>query len=178
MKERRLTQIVVVNETSAHVFQDRVNAELMAHENVTDIRYQDTGSGFCAIITYEDVLKVVETAEDHFRLMGKRYWCNDCPYLELDPDRRSATHYCRKFADRVRLKSTPCEWFFEALKAGDVHLVTPEEREFQYETMDRREQKRLRDRTKELNKLRAEKQALAALDGPRKAQKLRKSEDK
>lgn len=178
MKERTLRQIAVIAEQEASAFQERVNSELMSHEKVTDIRYQDTNSMFCAIITYEDVLKVVETAEDLFRLMGKRYWCNDCPFLELDPDRRSATHYCRKFNDRVRLKANPCDWFWEALKNGNVHLVTPEERKLQYETMDSNEEKRIKARQNELRKLRNERLKLEALQQPQKAQKLLVSDER
>lgn len=177
MKERTLRQISVIAEQEASAFQERVNTELMSHEKVTDIRYQDTNSLFCAIITYEETLKVIETAEDHFKAIGKRYVCNDCPFLELDPDRRSATHYCRKHSDRVRLKANPCDWFWEALKDGSVHLVTPEERKLQYETMDSIETKRIKARQNELRKLRSERLKLEALQQPQKSQKLLVSDE-
>ena len=146
MKERIVKQIAVVNEADAERFQEQVNAELLAHAEVTGIEYHDAPGSIVAIITYIEKLQEVETVEDYFALQGKRYVCNDCSACELDPDRRAVTHYCRKHKDRVRLKDRACEWFLQGLKSGELHLVTPEERRAQYDRMDAEELKRRKQR--------------------------------
>lgn len=144
MKERIVTQIAVVGENDPTMFQEKVNSELLAHTDVTGIEYHDASGSIVAIITYTERLQEVESAEDVFALQGKRYICNDCSMCELDPDRRSVTHYCRKHKDRVKLKSSACEWFYQGLQSGELHLVTTEERKEQYDRMNREELERRR----------------------------------
>ena len=146
MKERILQQIAVIEESEPQRFQENVNAALLAHKEINSIEYYQQPGALIAIITYTERLQEIETAEDYFAVMGKRYVCNDCSCCELDPDRRSTTHYCRKHSDRVRLKDPACEWFLTGLKAGELHLVTTEERRAQYDRMDAEELERRRQR--------------------------------
>lgn len=178
MKELTRTQIAVISEAEAPVFQARVNAVLSAHEHITDIKYPDSGSTFCAIVTYEEHLEIAETAEDRFRMRGKRFMCNDCPYLVMDPDRRSATHWCARTEDRVKLRRPACEWFLESLENGDCHLVTAEEREAFHEEMDRLSIERRKQHRRELMMQRKEREQLAAPKGVDKTKNEAESEDR
>lgn len=161
MKERKVTQIAVVDEPDSKAFQEQVNAELLAHKDVTGIEYHDGSGSIVAIITYTETLQEIESVEDYFALLGKHYICNDCSACELDPDRRSSTHYCRKHKDRIRLKDSACEWFLKGLQSGDLHLVTPEERRAQYDRMDDEELKRRKERLNVIRKINKEKNRIA-----------------
>lgn len=161
MKERQITQIAVIDEPDPKKFQEQVNSELLAHSTVTGIEYRDGSGKIIAIITYTEVLQEIETVSDYFALMGKHYVCNDCSACELDPDRRSTTHYCRKHNDRIRLKTPACEWFLQGLQSGDLHLVTPEERQKQYDRMDAEEMERRKERLRIVRKIKKEENAIA-----------------
>ena len=160
MKDRIIQQINVIDEADPQRFQEQVNAALLAHKDVDSINYYNRPGALIAIVTYTEKLQEIETAEDYFAVLGKHYLCNDCSCCELDPDRRSVTHYCRKHRDRVRLKDPACEWFLTGLKAGELHLVTPEERRAQYDRMDAEELERRKKRQRLNEKAsRARKQA-------------------
>lgn len=145
MKEITLTQIMVITESDPAIFQDKVNEALQLHQDIKALEYKNSDPGiYSAILTYYDHREEPETTADIYAAAGKRYICNDCPHLELDPDRRSVTHYCSLHRDRVRLKNCACEDFLKALNAGADHLVTAKERQAQYDEMDRADLERRR----------------------------------
>lgn len=153
MKDLKEQQIVVITETDPTTFQLKVNKAMQEHAEINNIEYKDNIPGvYCAIVTYTEYRQEPENAADEYQLAGKRYMCNDCPHLELDPDRRSYTHYCNIHRDRVALKQPACEDFLKALKAGAEHLVTTEERQAQYDEMDRKEIERRRKKHNEMQR--------------------------
>ena len=146
MKDTPIKQIVVITDTDPAEFQKEINKTLQEHNEIESLEYKDNiQNQFCAVITYIEYRKEPENTADIYALEGRKYICNDCPHIELDPDRRSVTHYCSKHRDRVTLKRPACEDFLRALRAGVDHLVTPEERREQYNRMDLEELERRRE---------------------------------
>ena len=170
MKDETITQVIVISDNDPVAFQQRVNEALQKHTDTVSIDYKDNAASlFSVIITYREHKLVEENSKDYFANRGKRYCCNDCPHLELDPDRRSRTHYCKLFDDRVALTRSACEHFLSALKSGADHLVTPRERKDQYDRMDAEELERRRARTREIKLLRYHKQKMWQEDKARKS---------
>lgn len=139
MKDQKKIQIDIIQEDDAATFKQKVNDRMSELQNVTELTFPE-GCGFCAMIKYEVKTEVPEDAADKYYLKYHRqYTCNDCPYLELDPDRRSVTHWCRLRNDRKALRNPCCDMFYEMMLSGSCSLVTPEERKRQFEEMDRNE---------------------------------------
>lgn len=151
MREIKEKQITVITDADPAAFQSKINKTLQEHKEINGIEYNNNIPGYySAIITYTERRNEPENTADEYQLAGKRYICNDCPHLDLDPDRRSHTHYCLLHRDRVTLRTPACEEFLSALKAGFEHLVTPEERRAQYDIMDREDLERRRKKRNEI----------------------------
>ena len=149
MITRKLKQIAVVNDVDPAQFQNKVNDVLMSKgEDVTEVKYYNETGSLISIISYNVEIEEIETADDYFEALGKHYICNDCPFCELDPDRRAKTHFCLQHTDRIRLDSPACEWFLQGLRDGKLHLVTPGERRKQYDRMDKEEKHRREEKLK------------------------------
>lgn len=171
MKEHKYPQVAVIIADGPEQLQEKINSVLKQHPDVTNMVMPE-GNSFRAIIQYAVTETIPEDEGERFYIeTGKRYCCNDCPFLELDPDRRSATHWCAFHEDRVKLKDVCCNDFFTGLSDGRFHLVTPEERNKQFDQMDRDElqrRKELRSEMQQASKhkreiLRIEKELLKVL---------------
>lgn len=139
MKERTVPQVAVITADTPEQLQEKMNAELLQHPDVTRMTLSE-GNSNRAIIQYMVTENVPEDEADRYFIeTGKHYCCNDCPECIWDPDRRAVTHWCRVHEDRVRLKSTACDQFYLRLRSGDIRLVTAEERNARYEEMNLRE---------------------------------------
>lgn len=137
MKEITTTQILVITDADPDSFQQKVNAALQEHPEINKIDYTGSTPGrYSVIITYTERSEQAETIEDIYQQEGKRYICGDCPHLEIDPDRRSRTHYCNLHHDRAGMDQKACLEFLEALRKGADHLVTTEERREQRDRLE------------------------------------------
>lgn len=142
MNEKRIPQIELIKETDGKQFQEKLNGRLKELGQITNLTFPE-GNGFCAMICYETIIQESESVEDEYYLnYGKRYVCNDCPFLELDPDRRSVTHWCTLQRDRVRLNSSCCDDFYRGLLDGYYAIVTNEERKRQFDKMNKEDLER------------------------------------
>lgn len=140
MKTTNIPQIAIVEAPNAQELQQEVNRILSEHPDVDDISLQ---SDCHAIIKYTISKEEPESLEDRYRLEhGKTYHCNDCPYLEWDPDMRSVTHYCKHHSDRTRKTTPACEEFYSMLMVDQIHPVTADEREAAYKKMRAEEDER------------------------------------
>lgn len=171
MKKKTITQIEIIQESDAQLFKQKVNDRLREIETVLELSFPSEKQ-FCALIKYEYTETIPEDARDvYYQQHGKHYLCNDCPFLELDPDRRSVSHWCSLHNDRVELRRPGCEDFYNGLMNGEYHLVTPAERKAQFEKMDREEfarRKKYKSEQQKISKakretLKAEKELLQIL---------------
>ena len=70
---------------------------------------------------YEEDEKIAETVADEYELQGLCYKCENCPYLEMDEDRRRRRHTCKYSEYGVTFDDSPaCEVFYKALRAGKI----------------------------------------------------------
>ena len=171
MKKKTITQIEIIQESDAQLFKQKVNDRLREIETVLELSFPSEKQ-FCALIKYEYTEMIPEDARDvYYQQHKKHYLCNDCPFLELDPDRRSVSHWCSLHNDRVELRRPGCEDFYNGLMNGEYHLVTPAERKAQFEKMDREEfarRKKYKSEQQKISKakretLKAEKELLQIL---------------
>lgn len=85
-----------------------------------NIQYSD--GYFIAVITWEEtVIEEEETVAEEFHREGIRYVCEQCPYLEMDGDKRKKRFPC-KYAEfgGSRVDSECCEMFYKLLKQGQI----------------------------------------------------------
>lgn len=172
MKQRTITQIEIIQEKDPQLFKEKLNALLREIGSDPEVTFPKNKE-YCALIKYDIHEEIPENEAERFHQEhGKYYLCNDCPFLELDPDRRSITHWCSYHEDRVRLKDICCDEFFAGLSEGLFHLVRPEERNKQFvqmdlEELDRRKQLRYEMQQASRHKreiLKAEKELLEIRD--------------
>ena len=164
MKERTVQQIKVIESTNPATFQEQVNEALKQLPTVINVTYPES-KGLCALIRYNETIEESETAEDEYKLKtGRSYICMDCPDLALDPDRRAVSHYCRYKKDRTGLKMPACEDFYIRLIRGETHIVTPEERQEQFDDMDRADRERRKNNTRLVQEISRQKKLQYKMD--------------
>ena len=145
MKQRTVPQVAVIAADTPEQLQEKMNAELLHHPDVTRMTLSE-GNSNRAIIQYTITEDVPEDEADRYYMeTGKRFCCNDCPECIWDPDRRAVTHWCDLHQDRVRLKSPACDDFYLRLRVGDIHPITAEERNARYEEMNRQQAARRKE---------------------------------
>lgn len=113
-------QIIVAN--SPDEFEKKLNKALAAlDEAQTKYELQfNTTLGFCAYIVAEGVVKVPETIEDEFELLGEAHKCGECPYWTTPADKRVKYSRCEITPGIHSAKSPCCERFYEMLLNGDI----------------------------------------------------------
>lgn len=145
MKQRKIPQLEIIEASDAATFTKKLNHRLAEIETLDSYDILDRND-FCAYIRYSIDETIPESIEDTYKLKyGKTYCCNDCPFLQLDPDRRSVTHHCNLDHDRHLLKQPSCDAFYEGLMNGYYSIVTPEQRQKQFDEMDAAELKRRKE---------------------------------
>ena len=73
MKERKVTQIEIIQETDALTFKKRVNDRMREIDDVIELTFPN-GNGFCAMIKYNLIEQTPEDAADrYYQKYGKQY---------------------------------------------------------------------------------------------------------
>ena len=116
----KTAQIIVAG--SADEFEKRLNKAL-AKLDEAQTKYELTfnnNMGFCAYIVAEGVVKVAETLEDEFALMGEEHKCGECPYW-TQPDTKRVKYTRCEITPGIHAEKSPCcERFYEMLLNGDI----------------------------------------------------------
>lgn len=124
MKKRMYLQIRVVTNMDPEQFQNEFNA---AQVELASKRPQSTfsidGETFKAVIQYEEVKYIPETAKDHAQLDEISITCAECPYFERDKNKDGSPRMISKHGschlmECTRLDSDACEWFYKRVLAG------------------------------------------------------------
>jgi hypothetical protein len=78
---------------------------------------------FIAVITWEEILIEDEprTIRDEYHEQGIRYVCSQCPYLEMDGDKRRKYHPCKHHElGTAHEDHEACEYFYKLLQQGKI----------------------------------------------------------
>lgn len=129
MKESRYQQFEIVVDSNPTAFRDKLNATLISLAKKRPVTKTDiSGDTFKAIIEYEEIEYIPETAEDELEARGLCFVCSQCPRFEpsLNNDgtvRRSSKHgSC--FLNRHQSKDARvCEWFAAEYLKGNINPI-------------------------------------------------------
>lgn len=84
-----------------------------------DMFYQD--GQWRAIIKYKVEEKEPETKADEYKLKGIEYVCGDCPYFQLNHDRRIKYSICGE-GNKVSYCDKACDYLYEQIETGAIEL--------------------------------------------------------
>ena len=111
MRSEKYKQVIAICESNADAFQERMNDSL-ARVADPDIVFDRTRP-FTAYITYrvrkdvpEDILELLELLD------GETHYCEDCPYLTLETDKRRKWGSCSLKGEKTKPDSRACEHFY------------------------------------------------------------------
>lgn len=111
MRTERIRQIICISESSAEIFESRMNEALSRVVN-PEIHI-DTTRSFTAYIFYnvkrdvpEDILELFELVE------GDHHHCKECPHYVHPTDKRRKRGSCNITSEHVRADSPACEHFY------------------------------------------------------------------
>lgn len=81
----------------------------------------------CAYVDYIEYIVTPENAKDRFELAGEKYFCGECPYFHLNPDRRVKRAICDLGQRGCYYERGACEEFYERLERGELYEESEEE---------------------------------------------------
>ena len=77
------------------------------------------GMGLCASVRFYVAEQVPETLADKYQLNNDIHHCWDCPFFELNPDRRIKKAICHK-GNKIWNDTPACDIFYEMLEGGEL----------------------------------------------------------
>lgn len=117
MRTETITQTTIIQETTAELFETKMNDALKDVAN-PKIKFMDSVP-FCAYITYEIKQEKAETLEDEYvKKMGTHACCGECPYLNKSEDRRIKFHTCKYNEFAIKVTTPACELYYQRLFNG------------------------------------------------------------
>lgn len=129
MKREEKVQIEVVTGETPQEFQKNFNdaMDLLAEY---DPQYEfNHAMGFCAYITYNKKIYVMDCVADEFHAEGIHYHCRNCPYMEDPRDKRVKYCTCKYHPlGRTHKDHEACEMLYKEVKQGRVKLLEDWER--------------------------------------------------
>lgn len=135
MKIKRYQRIEVVSESSASIFQDKLNELYLKLEGVKfEQTLYNNQNGFTAYVVFEEIEQIAETLEDEYEIKGIKFTCADCPYFEEEGRFDGRCDFCR---GRLRRTDKVCNAFWQYMEEkeeGDMYNDLVDEIKKQYPT--------------------------------------------
>lgn len=121
MRREAFSQVKVIQTESASDFQEQINSSMRELADKQPEYKLIEGKGFCAIISYQETIEIIDKVADEYHAEGIYYLCKHCPYLDDPHDKRVKRCTCKYSSSGVAYKdSEACEVFYKALKRGDI----------------------------------------------------------
>jgi len=120
MRNETYKQISLIEDDSIVELEKKINErmrELAGHEPVLDIDVK----GRYAVITYTAYRDIAETVKDEYNKKNVHFTCSQCPFLEVDSDKRKKRYPCsHSEIGMSRIDSEACEDFYVWVDDGKV----------------------------------------------------------
>lgn len=84
-------------------------------------RFFDASIGHCAYVTWKERIRKPENARDRAELQGKKYVCGECPFFELQKDRRIKHSICNN-GERTWYERPACVDLYERIEKGEIQI--------------------------------------------------------
>lgn len=118
MKTTTATKHVIIKKGSPEEIDKEINSifelpHLIGHR----LTYLNDSIMFAAIeYTIEETK--YENIKEEFEAKGEIYYCDECPYLERNPDGRVKTHTCK--CGTTTISRRACLLFYQELAKGEI----------------------------------------------------------
>lgn len=128
-KEKRWTRFEVVHEADPVTFRDKLNAineELAQYKPKTT--FNITPEIYQAIIEFQIVEYIPETALEEMEAQGIYFVCNNCPKFEPALNRDGSINRTKKWGscfinDMTKCDTSVCEWFAKQFLKGEIKPI-------------------------------------------------------
>ena len=84
-------------------------------------RFFDASIGHCAYVEWTVSVLKPEDVRDEFELQGIQYLCGECPFYEMNPDKRVLYSVC-KLGQKTKYGNKACVQLYEMIQKGDVNM--------------------------------------------------------
>lgn len=84
-------------------------------------RFFDASVGHCAYIKWVEHIREPEDARDRAALQGNRYVCGECPFFQLQKDRRIKHTVCNN-GIRTWYEKAACLDLYERIERGEIEI--------------------------------------------------------
>lgn len=122
MKTDIYTQYEGIQTQDLQTMLDAMNRSMREHSDGNPKgRWEMMNGQFIGVVEYSVTDTVPETELERMEQEYGRYQCIDCPFIEMDGDKRKKCFPCvQKWQTRV--DSPCCEWFYQQLEAGTIKV--------------------------------------------------------
>ena len=117
MRKETATRHITIREERPEAFDERINA-VLSIPNLTSHRLTYLTGGLCAAIEYTTEITIFENIKEEYEARGEVYYCDECPYLERNPDGRVKTHSCK--CGTTTISRRACLMFYQELAKGEL----------------------------------------------------------
>lgn len=118
MKTKTATRVLTIQAATPEAFDERVNA-ILGLPNLMSYRLTFLNrADFAAHLEYTIEESYFENIKEEFEARGEIYYCDECPYLERNPDGRVKTHSCK--CGKTTISRRACLLFYQELAKGEI----------------------------------------------------------
>ena len=117
MRKETKPRHVTIQARTPEEFDERINA-IFEDPNLVGHVLTYRGDGFTACIEYTTEEKFFENIKEEYEAKGEVYYCDECPYLERNPDGRCKTHTCK--CGTTTISRRACLMFYQQLAKGEL----------------------------------------------------------
>lgn len=124
MKQQNYSQYEGIQTSDLGALIEAMNRYQRMHADCNPVgRIETMGDTFWGVVEYQVTERIPETKLEELEVEMGKHSCYQCPCLCVDEDKRRKSYPCA-MGGVSRVDSPCCEWFYKALKAGQIK-VTP-----------------------------------------------------
>lgn len=122
MKQIKFTQYEGVQTHDLNTLIQEMNRYMREHaDGSPNGTWKEVNGEFIGVVEYTVTDRIPETELEKLETEIGKHYCYECPCLVLDEDKRKKSYPCA-MGGISRTDSPCCEWFYKALKAGQINV--------------------------------------------------------
>lgn len=120
MRNESYRQVSLIEDESLLELEKKINKRMQELAGCSPELDVDVKARY-AVITYTSCRDIAETIKDEYNKKGVRFSCSQCPFLEIDSDKRKKRYPCsHSEVGFSRIDSDACEDFYKWVDEGKI----------------------------------------------------------